>query len=747
MEKWQYSSPTLNLVIILQTHYRILSQLIVKESQKLMTSESLTIPQKTTSLPPILLCVGFHRSATSAIANYLHNAGLHFGEDLIKPHIANPKGYYEDMPVVQMHESWLEEQGTSWQYHGEVPLIQKPAYVEQIKKYVAQRDKQGKPWALKDPRLCLFLPSWKNALKERGRYCVIVRSWRSCIESLHHRHSRELTYLTHRSRSSQHIRFWQIEALAAKMWLHYNQQLVEFILQNRSRCVVMTQKAAFSDAPVLQSIDTLGNFSLDHDALSPFSKELVRETTSLRHNTLISTHLRNNLDNLWHSLLNVCDHRTGNELVSTYYDANTPLITSLLSTPSKASSISHQGEGKAMQALIKEYSSDNTLAIQRYFDFCGDALSNIEQESLLKHYSDLLTQCDTAQSRFELAARIFAHLQKCNILTQQQGRQLKLSRIPPLTAHQTRLFPKNQGADRVIINGLAAKCDWVLLSDHKAPETLLVKQRNIDAPNTIFISFRNVYPALAYLYEHVLPQVSSPFIIISGSEDTTFPEQIDKRRRAFNEEENELIENILDNPKLIRWFTENLSSNSHSKLSSIPLGLVYPNSKQNPSLPWETVPPTHSRPNKVLCAHRVREDNQWDLRKRVTNIASSEWQPFCQILDKELSERTFLTLCKTVSFVVCVEGGGLDPAPKVIHSILMGAIPIIKRSPTSEAYAELPVAFVDDWTSTAIDEKKLEHWKKQLSHWYDEPDKRIEVLKKLDIEYWWNKLNARLQQC
>lgn len=712
-----------------------------------MIPESLPTPPKNTSLPPILLCVGFHRSATSAIANYLHNAGLHFGEDLIKPHIANPKGYYEDMPAVQMHESWLEEQGTSWQYHGEVPLIQKPAYAEQIKQYVAQRDKQGKPWALKDPRLSLFLPSWQNTLKERARFCIVLRSWRSCVESLHHRHSRELAYLTQRSKTPQHLKFWQVEALAAKMWLHYNQNLVEFIRQHRSKCLVISQKAAFSGAPIIKSINAMGNFSLDNDALCPFSEALVREQYSQRYNSLISSPLKGELEKLWRSLLNLCDHRADNEFVSSYYDANTPLVTSLLGMSTKALNISHDYEGIVMQQLTEEYSSDNTLAINRYFDFYGDALSNIEQESLLKHYSDLLTQCDTAQSRFELAARIFAHLQKCNILTQQQGGQLKLSKIPPLTAHQTRLFPKNQGADKVIINGLAAKCDWVLLSDHKAPETLLVKQRNIEVPKTIFISFRNAYSALAYFYKHVLPQASSPFIIISGSEDTTFPEQIDKRRRAFNEEENELIENILESPKLIHWFAENLSSNSHSKLSPIPLGLVYPHSNQDPSLPWDTVPPTHSRPNKVLCAHRVREDNQWDLRKRVTKIATNEWQPFCQVLDKELSERTFLTLCKTVSFVICVEGGGLDPAPKVIHSILMGAIPIIKRSPTSEVYAELPVAFVDDWTSTAINEKKLEHWKKQLSQWYDEPDKRIKVLKKLDIEYWWNKLNARLQQC
>ncbi|MEN9063000.1 hypothetical protein [Ponticoccus litoralis] len=38
----------------------------------------------------------------------------------------------------------------------------------------------------------------------------------------------------------------------------------------------------------------------------------------------------------------------------------------------------------------------------------------------------------------------------------------------PLT---TRLFPKAGGADRYRISGLAARCDWVVLSDTQPPVT------------------------------------------------------------------------------------------------------------------------------------------------------------------------------------------------------------------------------------------------------------------------------------
>ena len=44
----------------------------------------------------------------------------------------------------------------------------------------------------------------------------------------------------------------------------------------------------------------------------------------------------------------------------------------------------------------------------------------------------------------------------------------------------TRLFPKGQGADAYRLTGVAARCDWVLLSDTAAPEVALA--RRVDGP-------------------------------------------------------------------------------------------------------------------------------------------------------------------------------------------------------------------------------------------------------------------------
>jgi hypothetical protein len=49
------------------------------------------------------------------------------------------------------------------------------------------------------------------------------------------------------------------------------------------------------------------------------------------------------------------------------------------------------------------------------------------------------------------------------------------------------------------------------------------------------------------------------------------------------------------------------------------------------------------------------------------------------------------------SFTACAHGGGIDPSPKAWEAVMMGTIPIIQHSTLDDAYAQLPVVFIDDW--------------------------------------------------
>ncbi|HAS22668.1 MAG TPA: hypothetical protein DCR51_05905, partial [Idiomarina loihiensis] len=77
------------------------------------------------------------------------------------------------------------------------------------------------------------------------------------------------------------------------------------------------------------------------------------------------------------------------------------------------------------------------------------------------------------------------------------------------------------------------------------------------------------------------------------------------------------------------------------------------------------------------------------------------------IVNQEVSETKFLNLIEEHAFVLCVQGGGIDPSPKAWTAIAHGSIPIIASSPLDDAYSQLPVAFVNGWDEHSLSEKKL----------------------------------------
>ncbi|MFY7898226.1 MAG: hypothetical protein ACOVOP_04125 [Candidatus Planktophila sp.] len=139
--------------------------------------------------------------------------------------------------------------------------------------------------------------------------------------------------------------------------------------------------------------------------------------------------------------------------------------------------------------------------------------------------------------------------------------------------HSTRLFPKHKGADLYQITGIAARCDWVLLSDDYPPHTHLIKRRD-GKPKTIFISLRSPFHALSHFFGQVLPCIDNQFVLISGSEDATLPLQIDHRWRQYTEEESNIIAAILNDQRLITWAAENLVSANHPRWQPLPLGML-----------------------------------------------------------------------------------------------------------------------------------------------------------------------------
>jgi len=258
-----------------------------------------------------LICTGFHRSATSATANYLFDAGLNLGDNLMAGNISNAKGHFEDWEVVTLHDSLLDDSSSSWQFHDECDIERN---LKKIDNYVQERNSQSKQWGVKDPRACLFLNDWFDVLKKNGRYLLIVRHWSSCTESLLHRHSRELAHqLSTLNNDDVNLQFWLQPELAAKMWLSYNQRILAFAKAHPDKVLLVTQRALFEGAPILSTLNNQYGFNLDIETKSPFEPKLLRDQANIRVANSLSYAFKNKLDTVWRSLISIADFKSENE--------------------------------------------------------------------------------------------------------------------------------------------------------------------------------------------------------------------------------------------------------------------------------------------------------------------------------------------------------------------------------------------------------------------------------------------------
>ena len=308
-----------------------------------------------------------------------------------------------------------------------------------------------------------------------------------------------------------------------------------------------------------------------------------------------------------------------------------------------------------------------------------------------------------------------------------------------------RLFPKGLGADAYVLTGIAARCDWAVLSDLEEPRVQLRRSNPTDAPASIFLSMRCPLEALRFFHAEILPRLSAPFVLISGSEDATLPVQIDSRWSPFWADTRRIIEEIATSRHLRHWFVENLDSKFSDRVSPLPSGMVFPDNEIPVAPSLSGVPLLGPRPLKVLCGHRVRAGKQWDLRNSVNALATGPWSDFTTNLTREVTERDFARMMSEHSFVICTEGGGVDPSPKAWQALQHGAIPIIRRSALWEAYRELPCVAIDDWTEQSLSRERLELWKAELQARFDDDDARAELAHRLSSDFWWQKITSSAQ--
>ena len=226
--------------------------------------------------------------------------------------------------------------------------------------------------------------------------------------------------------------------------------------------------------------------------------------------------------------------------------------------------------------------------------------------------------------------------------------------------HNTRLFPKNRGAAVYRITGIAARCDWVVVTDTRGEPQM--RRQLASQPRIVFLSMHGLHEALPYFRAEILPRIKNRFVLVTGSEDVTIPNQLDVRWRRSSREEQQAIREMVKDERLIHWFIENRDE-VLPKTSSLPVGYLF---QDGSSHFVEIVEPTTSLADRrlaVLCAHRSRGGAQWEVRRKVTELCRERFGDIATVVDEELSGSDFLARVRRHPFVLCVQGGGLDPSP------------------------------------------------------------------------------------
>jgi hypothetical protein len=140
----------------------------------------------------VLVVTGMHRSGTSLVASYLERAGLDIGGELLGPDVGNPKGYFEDARLHDIHLEMMRRHGIADGFtvtDDDVPIPFVEQDVELAERTVLPRRTVAQ-WGWKEPRTALFLDLWQRVLPE-ANYLFLLRPPLAVLDSLMRRASNE----------------------------------------------------------------------------------------------------------------------------------------------------------------------------------------------------------------------------------------------------------------------------------------------------------------------------------------------------------------------------------------------------------------------------------------------------------------------------------------------------------------------------------------------------------------------------
>lgn len=142
-----------------------------------------------------------HRSGTSAVARIGNLLGLATcqSQDLIRGKEWNPAGHWESRSLTQLNDQLLSQMGHTWWY----PPPSGTGYSAAASRIVTSPHTAAVhfdavhptvPWVWKDPRNCVTLPFWRQALDRPMAAIIVIRNPIDVATSLELRNSLPLPF-------------------------------------------------------------------------------------------------------------------------------------------------------------------------------------------------------------------------------------------------------------------------------------------------------------------------------------------------------------------------------------------------------------------------------------------------------------------------------------------------------------------------------------------------------------------------
>jgi len=224
----------------------------------------------------VLIIASMHRSGSSLTASLLQSAGMHIGRRLMQPNEENIKGYFENNDFYEFHKRVLKSQGIDeegWTLQEKIDVEER--FIEQAKEIVAENSISA-VWGWKEPRTTLFLDFWADLLPD-ANFLLIYRAPWEVVDSIYRR-----TY---------YALFQSQPDLAVKIWLHYNQKILNFYNKFSQRCLLANLETLIKNPAVYtQAINQKFQVNLGVPASDIYDASLLQTQAMDSHRASLINH-------------------------------------------------------------------------------------------------------------------------------------------------------------------------------------------------------------------------------------------------------------------------------------------------------------------------------------------------------------------------------------------------------------------------------------------------------------------------